>query len=95
MTKVFIGGLNGEVEEMDIAILVSLHGDLKSVKVVRDRKTKKCKGYAFIELGNESDAANIIEVLNGQKFRNNIITVKKMEEPEKKAKPRNWVGKKR
>ena len=46
MAKLFIGGLSGDVQEMDIAILVSLHGDLKAIKVVRDRKTGKCKGYA-------------------------------------------------
>lgn len=80
MAKLFIGGLNGEVEEMDIAILVSLHGEIKSIKVVRDRKTKKCKGYAFIELVNDKDMDNIIEVLDKQRFQSNIITVKKSEE---------------
>ena len=87
MGKLFIGGLSGDVQEMDIAILVSLHGDLKAIKVVRDRKTGKCKGYAFLDIATESDEIKIIDALNGRKFHGNVITVKKMEEQDVKASP--------
>lgn len=94
MSKIFIGGLNGTVQEMDIAILVSLYCDLKAVKIVRDRKTGKCKGYAFIETASEKDAANVIEALDGQKFQSNFITVKEMEVEPVKPKPNKWIPKK-
>ena len=47
MVKIFIGGLPDNIQEMDLAILVSLHGRVETIKVVRDRATGKCKGYAF------------------------------------------------
>ncbi|MCX2575173.1 RNA recognition motif domain-containing protein [Pedobacter sandarakinus] len=87
MNKLFVGGLAENIQEMDLAIFISLHGKIETIKVVRDRATGKCKGYAFIEVGNLEDANNIISMLNGETFKGNVITVKLSEEtpPKKKA----------
>ncbi|UKT65690.1 RNA recognition motif domain-containing protein [Pedobacter mucosus] len=85
MVKLFIGGLSENIQEMDLAIFVSLHGRVETIKVVRDRATKKCKGYAFLEIFTLDDAKNIISTLNGETFKGNTITVKlSEEEPAKK-----------
>ena len=85
MVKIFIGGLSENVQEMDLAIFVSLHGRVETIKVVRDRATKKCKGYAFLEIFTLEDAKNIVSILNGENFKGNTITVKiSEEEPVKK-----------
>ncbi|MFD2286731.1 RNA-binding protein [Pedobacter petrophilus] len=91
MNKLFVGGLADNIQEMDLAIFVSLHGKIDTIKVVRDRATGKCKGYAFIEVASLDDAKNIISMLNGETFKGNVITVKLSEEvaPKKPApKPR-------
>lgn len=90
MVKIFIGGLAENIQEMDIAIFVSLHGKIETIKVVRDRATKKCKGYAFIELLSLDDAKNIISMLDGETFKGNVITVKLCAEeaPKKAFKPK-------
>ena len=90
MIKLFIGGLADNIQEMDLAIFVSLHGKIETIKVVRDRATGKCKGYAFIEVINQADASNIISMLNGETFKGNVITVKQSEEeaPKKVFKPK-------
>lgn len=90
MIKLFIGGLADNIQEMDVAIFVSLHGKIETIKVVRDRATGKCKGYAFIEVINPADAKNIISMLNGETFKGNVITVKECEPeaPKKTFKPK-------
>ncbi|SER03815.1 RNA recognition motif domain-containing protein [Pedobacter rhizosphaerae] len=80
MTKLFIGGLSENIQEMDLAIFVSLHGQIETIKVVRDRSTGKCKGYAFLEVNKLADANNIISNLNGETFKGNVVTVKICEE---------------
>lgn len=80
MTKLFIGGLASDIQEMELAILVSLHGNIDTVKIVRDRATGKCKGYAFLEIPKPADAKNIISMLNGELFKGNVLTVKISEE---------------
>ncbi|MFF5382342.1 RNA recognition motif domain-containing protein [Pedobacter suwonensis] len=76
MVKIFIGGLPDNIQEMDLAIWVSLHGRVETIKVVRDRATGKCKGYAFLEIYSLADAKNIVSTLNGETFKGNVITVK-------------------
>lgn len=89
MNKLFIGGLADNIQEMDLAIFVSLHGRIETIKVVRDRATGKCKGYAFLEVASLDDAKNIISMLNGETFKGNVITVKLSEEvPAKKPAPK-------
>jgi len=83
MVKIFIGGLPDNIQEMDLAIFVSLHGRVETIKVVRDRATGKCKGYAFLEIFSLPDAKNIVSTLNGESFKGNIITVKISEEENK------------
>ncbi|WP_443939014.1 RNA recognition motif domain-containing protein [Pedobacter sp. MW01-1-1] len=98
MPKLFIGGLAANIQEMDLAILISLHGRLDTIKVVRDRNTGKCKGYAFFEVVDMNDANNIIRNLNGESFKGNTITIKISEDmPPKKPfrKPFNPSFKKR
>lgn len=80
MVKLFIGGLAENIQEMDLAVLVSLHGKIETVKIVRDRSTGKCKGYAFIEVASIEDGKNIISMLNNETYKGNVITVKISEE---------------
>ncbi|WP_316802502.1 RNA-binding protein [Pedobacter nototheniae] len=90
MTKLFIGGLPDNIQEMDLAIHVSIHGQIDTIKVVRDRATGRCKGFAFLEIVDLAAANNIIDNLNGETFRGNTITVKICEE----LPPKNPVYKK-
>ncbi|WP_145861322.1 RNA recognition motif domain-containing protein [Pedobacter suwonensis] len=88
MVKIFIGGLPDNIQEMDLAIWVSLHGRVETIKVVRDRTTGKCKGYAFLEIYSLPDAKNIVSTLNGETFKGNVITVKISEDESGAKTPR-------
>ncbi|WP_316831567.1 RNA-binding protein [Pedobacter aquatilis] len=97
MTKLFIGGLADNIQEMDLAILVSLHGEIDTIKVVRDRATGRCKGYAFLEIPKLTDANNIISMLNGESFKGNTLTIKISEDiPVKKPsqRPNKFISRK-
>jgi RNA recognition motif-containing protein len=80
MVKLFIGGFPLDMTEMDLAKLVSPYGDISTIKIVRDRKTKVCKGYAFIEMVNEAGAEEAIKALNGEPMDDRALTVKVSEE---------------
>jgi len=38
MIKIFVGGFPLDFTELDIAMLVGLHGDISTIKIVRDKK---------------------------------------------------------
>ena len=87
MVKLFIGGFPLDIEEIELAKLFGPHGDISTVKIVRDKKTRICKGYAFIEMPNREHAENAAEALNGTYMQGKMLTVKVNEELPPNAKP--------
>jgi RNA recognition motif-containing protein len=80
MVKLFKGGFLLEMTEMELAMLIGSHGNISTIKIVRDRQTKKCKGYAFVEVLTEEDAVKIAAALDGEEMQDRVLTVKVSEE---------------
>ncbi|TSJ36407.1 RNA-binding protein [Mucilaginibacter corticis] len=73
--KLFIGGYPLEMDEMGLAQLIAPHGDIVEMKLVRDKKTRKAKGYAFVVMASENDAIAVISALDGTKTSNRRLIV--------------------
>jgi RNA recognition motif-containing protein len=82
MIKLFMSGFPLEIRELDIARLVGPYGDIETIKIVRDRKTGKCKSYAFLEMADEAGANRAILGLHGQPSGDRLITLKMATEPQ-------------
>jgi len=83
MVKLFVSGFPLDIEEIELVKMFSLHGDVKTIKLVRDKKTRVCKGYGFIEMADEVSAENAVGALDGQPMGDRSLTVKiRPDEPE-------------
>ncbi|MEO6851077.1 MAG: RNA-binding protein [Mucilaginibacter sp.] len=76
MVKIFVGGFPPETNEMELVQLVSMHGQVETIKIVRDKISKKSKGYAFLEMKTKADADAILENVDGAIFRDKALSVK-------------------
>jgi len=65
MTKIFLGGFPLDTNELEIVQLVSLYGHVETIKIVRDKQTRRCKGYAFLEMKDRAAADAVIDALDG------------------------------
>lgn len=75
MKKIFVGSLPPSASEESLKDLFSQFGTVRSIKLVKDMFTNKCKGFAFLEMeGHEARAA--IAGLNGKTFEGNTLKVK-------------------
>jgi RNA recognition motif-containing protein len=81
MVKLFVGGFPLDISEMELAQLFALHGDVETVKIVRDKKTGTCKGYAFLEMNDQESADRAIDALDYATVRDRMLTVKLVEQP--------------
>jgi RNA recognition motif-containing protein len=75
MMKVFVGGLPPDVDELELVGFVSTYAEVSTIKVVRDRITKKCKGYAFLQMTSDKMAEKAVSELDGRRYRGNTLTV--------------------
>ena len=80
MVKIFIGGFPLDMDEMQLAQLVAPHGNISTLKIVRDKATKKCKGYAFMEMETEEDAVNTMAALDGEMLGDRELSVRLAED---------------
>jgi RNA recognition motif-containing protein len=76
MIKLFVGGFPLEMTELELVKLFNLHGDVVTIKIVRDKKTKICKGYAFLEMKNQEGADNAILALDNTLIGDRPLSVK-------------------
>nr|WP_294941728.1 RNA-binding protein [uncultured Mucilaginibacter sp.] len=80
MTKIFLGGFPLEITELSLVQLLSYHGEVATIKIVRNKQTRICKGYAFIETASLNDATKIIKALDGTMLAERELTLKLVEE---------------
>ncbi len=79
MKKLFVGGLPPTTTEESLQTLFTQFGTVRSIKLVKDIFTGKCKGFGFLEMeGHEARAA--IAGLDGKTFEGNSLKVKFEEE---------------
>ena len=71
----YVGNLNYRVKEGDLEQAMSAYGVVTSVKVIKDRETGKSKGFAFVEMNNDTEGQKAIDELNGVEYDNKVISV--------------------
>ena len=74
--NMYVGNLNYRVKERDLEEAMSAYGVVTSVKVITDRETGKSKGFAFVEMENDDEAAVAMKELNGAEFMNRQLVIK-------------------
>jgi RNA recognition motif-containing protein len=80
MVKLFVGGFPLEMDELELVKLIAIHGDVVTIKIVRDKKTKICKGYAFVEMKDKQNAEQVKEALNETILDGRALTINIVEE---------------
>jgi len=74
--NIFVAKLNFKTKREDLEKAFAAHGQVTSVKIVRDRDTGRSKGYGFVEMPNEDEANRAIQALNNSQLDEREIVVK-------------------
>jgi RNA recognition motif-containing protein len=64
--KLYVGNLSFNSSEDDIRGAFSPHGQVTSINVITDRETGRPRGFAFVEMANDSEAQAAMRALDGQ-----------------------------
>ena len=63
--KLYVGNLPFSAGEAELQELFATAGAVDTVKVMRDMATGRARGFAFVEMASDSEAASAIKALNG------------------------------
>lgn len=76
MTNIFIANLDFEIKSEDLKATFSQFGEVHYAHVVFDNKTKKSKGFGYVEMPVIDNAIAAIEALNGLEVNGRALDVK-------------------
>ena len=73
--KLYVGNLSYDVDDAGLQALLAPFGTVASAQVIMDRDTGRAKGFGFVEMGTDEEAAAAIAGLNGKEVQGRAIKV--------------------
>ncbi len=78
--RLYIGNLSYGTTELDLRELFGQMGTVADAKVVMDRETGRPRGFAFVEMSTDGEAAKAIEQVNGRELGGRALNVSEAQE---------------
>ena len=75
MNNIRVGNLSPSVTEQHIRSMFSQHGSVERLKMMTDRWTGLPRGFGFVEMTEDADAAKAIVALDGTDFNGKVLKV--------------------
>jgi RNA recognition motif-containing protein len=73
--KLYVGNLPFSATDDGLMDLFQQVGTVESAKVITDRDTGRSKGFGFVEMSTDQEAAQAISKFNGTDFDGRALTV--------------------
>jgi RNA recognition motif-containing protein len=73
--KLYVGNLSYETTEDELRTLFAQAGTVESAALIKDRDTGRSKGFAFVEMSNQSEAEKAISMFNGYQMSGRALKV--------------------
>lgn len=73
--KLYVGNLSYSTVEDDLREEFAKIGEVLSATLIVDQSNGRSKGFGFVEMASDEDAAKAIATLNGTTFMDRNITV--------------------
>lgn len=76
--RLYIGNLpKEEIDRQELQAVFVEEGEAVTTKLIKDRKTGKCRGFGFLTVNDDEHADQIIEKYNGRMFKDTAIKLEK------------------
>ncbi len=73
--RIYVGNLPKDTEEDDLIEMFSEYGNVKNIKIIRDRFSNTSRGYAFLELPDAKAAFEAIRDWDQGSIDDQVIRV--------------------
>ena len=75
MKNVFVGNMSFESTEDGLRSIFAPFGEITRVNLITDRDTGRARGFGFVEMPNDEEAAKAISALNGTQMDGRALNV--------------------
>ncbi|MBV8842078.1 MAG: RNA-binding protein [Bryobacterales bacterium] len=75
MVNIFVGNLSYQTTQDELEAIFAQYGKVERVNIINDRTTGQPRGFAFVEMTDQTEADNAIQQLNGSDLRGRTLNV--------------------
>lgn len=73
--KLYVGGISYNTTEDGLKEYFSAAGTVTSVNIITDKFSGRSKGFGFVEMSSDEEAAQAIEMFDGKEFDGRSLKV--------------------
>ncbi|MGB7845918.1 MAG: RNA-binding protein [Candidatus Acidiferrum sp.] len=92
MKSLFVGNMSFQTTESELNALFQPFGQVTRVNLVKDRETGRARGFAFVEMPNDEEAAKAIAGLDGKSIGGRNLKVNEARPKDTSRPPRSAGG---
>ena len=89
--KLYVGGLSYDTTEATLKDTFAQAGTVESAAIIMDKMTNRSKGFGFVEMSTDEEAAKAIEMFDGKELDGRTVKVNEAKPMEPRA-PRTGGG---
>jgi cold-inducible RNA-binding protein len=75
MKNLFVGNMSFQTTESDLRALFEPFGQITRIHIAMDRETGRARGFAFVEMPNDAEAAKAMAALDGKEVGGRALKV--------------------
>lgn len=73
--NIFVSNISFKVREQALKELFAQYGEVSNVRIIKDKETRRSKGYGFVEMPSDAEGNAAINALNGSSHYERTIVV--------------------
>lgn len=73
--NIYVGNLSYDVSEDELRNIFEAYGAVETVSIITDKFTGRSKGFGFVTMANDAEAARAIEALHQKDLKGRPVTV--------------------
>lgn len=88
--NIYVGNLSYDTSENDLRNAFGEHGSVSKVNVIMDKMTGKSKGFAFVEMENDTEGQKAVDELNNVDLNGRNLKVNLARPREERPARKSW-----
>ena len=92
MKNLFVGNMSFQTTEDELRSIFEPYGEITRLQLMTDRDTGRSRGFAFVELADDGEAAKAITELNGKELDGRALNVNEARPKPERSGPRGGGG---
>lgn len=75
MKSLFVGNISFQTTEGELRAVFEPFGDIERVRVITDQFTGRSRGFGFVDMANDEEAAKAAAAVNGKEVNGRALNV--------------------